>query len=238
MDAAHAFFDGSLNPEEYAALKLDGELLKAVKNGKLPFEHPEDEFGRPRIYSAVFEHARELRRMGLPVNLHTATLTPLPIMNEVTEVPSRVEAQSSGSPPRQIPSVQGYGQPVDRGHDPVLLQSSSIFRYRGQLYPQSLNGHLHVRIPLKNLEAKAQMAHKIAQQLDLYAKKPVGSYKTQTREDYAQLAQTATRKAGEMEVLTTDLLELLDLDQLRNHPGAVTPNRHSGLSNARDRKPR
>ena len=78
------------------------------------------------------------------------------------------------------------------------------------------------------------MAHRIAKQLDSYAKRPSNSYKTQSREDYAKLAKVATRKAEEMEVLTTDLFELLDLDQLRNHPGAVNPNRHSGLSNGEE----
>ena len=82
------------------------------------------------------------------------------------------------------------------------------------------------------------MAQKIAKKLDSYTKKPAEKYMTRSRKDYAKLAKVATRKADEMEVLTTDLLDLLDLDQLRNHPGVVNPERHSGFLNAQDREPR
>ena len=81
---------GRWNPEEYAAIKLDQKLSKIGTNGmhNFPFAFPND-----RMYSEVFEHSRELRQLGLPVNVHRATLTLLPNMVRVTEVPSRVETR-------------------------------------------------------------------------------------------------------------------------------------------------
>ena len=145
------------------------------------------------MYSNLFEHMRELRRLGLPVNVHTATLTPLP-KARITEVPSRIETRSLGSPP-----IQGYGPPVAKGSEPILLQSSRIFRYRGLLYPQSLNGHLHARIPLETLKRKAVMARQIAFKLEEYTKKPPKTYKTRSRDEYMKLAKVAQLKADDME---------------------------------------
>ena len=106
------------------------------------------------------------------------------------------------------------------------------------MYPRSLNGHLHAKIPLETLERKAIMARQIAFKLEEYTKKPPKTYKTRSRDEYVKLAKVAQLKAYEMEALTMDLLDLLDLDQLRNHPGDVNPDRHTGFSNARGREPR
>ena len=91
-------------------------------------------------------HLRDLRRLGLAVNTHTATLRPLPKEPVPASDPlPRIQTRSSGTP------IQGYGPQVAVGSAPILLQSASVFRFRGSLYPRSLSGHLHAKIPLTSL---------------------------------------------------------------------------------------
>ena len=81
IDHAAVWGRGGFNPEEYAAIWLDQEISKVGNNAmrNFPFEFPNE-----RFYSKVFEQLRELQRLGLPVNLHSATLTLLPNLVWVT----------------------------------------------------------------------------------------------------------------------------------------------------------
>ena len=48
-------------------------------------------------------------------------------------------------------------------------------------------------------------------------------------QEYQKLAATIANRAEEMELLTDDITPLLDLDQLKDHPGAIRTDRTTGL---------
>ena len=222
---ASVAYGGKYDPEETRAIDLE-KIISADGRGHGFTDRPDGQ-----LYAVVQHHMRDLRRLGLPVNSHTATLTPLPDIQsfETTESPQRLYSRSSGDP-----SLQGYGPPGGVGTAPLLMQSASIFRYRGSLYPRSLNGHLHARIPLDSLEGKAKIAQKIAEKMDSYANKPEDKYKTHTRAEYQRMARSMRYKSQEMGNLTADLLDLLDLGQLKNHPGAILSHEQAGFNRATD----
>ena len=96
------------------------------------------------MYSNLFEHMRELRRLGLPVNVHTATLTPLPKLPE------------SKRDPLAHPLSKGTGPLLSKDPNKFYCNLRAFFDTgHSSLYPRLLNGHLHAKIPLINLEQKA-----------------------------------------------------------------------------------
>ena len=123
LQRASVIYGGRYTPEEMRAIDL--ETIMPAMQGHGFTKRPDG-----ALYAKIQHHMRDLRKLGLPVNIHTANLTPLPDLHsyEATESPPRLYSRSSGNP-----SIQGYGPPSAVGTAPLLMQSASIFRYRGSL---------------------------------------------------------------------------------------------------------
>ena len=98
---------------------------------------------------------------------------------------------------------------------------TSIFKSRGRISPRSLNAHMILTIDLRPFSKKQEQLLQVDSRL--------GQYAIETKSNKSASAHRALREAKTLVkdrishtgVLTNDTLDILNLENLRSHPGAV-----------------